>query len=111
MEIALASGMTASGKSSFLEFGSYEKRTTLEQCIEASQYTNRLTGYYADRGAIITTDLHGWVPSGVFPFSVNIACMIVDALIAAEQGVKSIMPQTHCEGHMAQDIAWMMSKW
>jgi len=107
MEIALASGMTASGKSSFLEFGSYEKRTTLEQCIEASQYTNRLTGYYADRGAIITTDLHGWVPSGVFPFSVNIACMIVDSLIAAEQGVKSIMPQTHCAGHMAQDIAWM----
>ncbi len=107
MEIALASGMTASGKSSFLEFGSYEKRTTLEQCFEASQYTNRLTGYYADRGTIITTDLHGWVPSGVFPFSVNIACMIVDSLIAAEQGVKSIMPQTHCEGHMAQDIAWM----
>jgi len=107
MEIALASGMTASGKSSFLEFGSYEKRTTLEQCIEASQYTNRLTGYYADRGAIITTDLHGWVPSGVFPFSVNIACIIIDSLVAAEQGVKSIMPQTHCAGHMAQDIAWM----
>jgi methylaspartate mutase epsilon subunit len=107
MEIALASGMTAAGKSSFLEFGSYEKRTTLEQCFEASQYTNRLAGYYADRRAIITTDLHGWVPSGVFPFSVNIAGMIVDALVAAEQGVKSIVPQTHCVGHMAQDIAWM----
>jgi len=107
MEIALASGMTAAGKSSLFEFGSYEKKTTLEECFERSQYTNRLAGYYTERGTIITTDIHGLVPSGVFPFSVNIACIIVDTLVAAEQGVKSIMPQTHCEGHMAQDIAWM----
>jgi methylaspartate mutase epsilon subunit len=33
--------------------------------------------------------------------------MIVDALIAAEQGVKSIIPLVHCNGHMAQDIAWI----
>ncbi len=107
MEIALASGMTAAGKSSLFEFGSYEKKTTLEECFERSQYTDRLAGYYTERGAIISTDIHGLVPSGVFPFSVNIACIIIDSLVAAEQGVKSIMPQTHCLGHMAQDIAWM----
>jgi methylaspartate mutase epsilon subunit len=107
MEIDLASGMTAAGKSSFLEFGSYEKKRTLEDCIEHSQYTDRLAGYYTDRGAIITTDLHGFVPSGIFPLSVNIACIVVDALIAAEQGVKSIIPLVHCHGHMAQDIAWL----
>jgi methylaspartate mutase epsilon subunit len=107
MEIALASGMTAAGKSSFLEFGSYEKTRTLESCIEHTQYTDRLAGYYADRGVIITTDFHGLVPSGVFPLSVNIACIIADSLIAAEQGVKSIVPQVHCNGHMAQDIAWI----
>ena len=107
MEIALASGMTSAGKSSLFEFGSYEKIRTLAECFERSQYTDRLAGYYTERGAIITTDLHGWIPSGVFPFSVNIASMIIDALVAAEQGVKSIIPLTHCEGHMAQDIAWM----
>ena len=107
MEIALASGMTAAGKSAFLEFGSYEKKRTLEDCMEHTQYTNRLAGYYTERGSIITTDLHGFVPSGVFPMSVNIACLIVDALMAAEQGVKSVVPQLHCNGHMAQDIAWM----
>jgi methylaspartate mutase epsilon subunit len=66
-----------------------------------------LAGYYTDRGAAITTDLHGWVPCGVFPFSVNIATLVIESLMAAEQGVKSIMPLTHCEGHIAQDIAWM----
>jgi methylaspartate mutase epsilon subunit len=106
MEIALASGMTAAGKSAFLEFGSYEKKRTLEDCFENTQYTNRLAGYYTERGAYITTDLHGFVPSGVFPMSMNIACMVVDALMAAEQGVRSIMPQVHFNGHMAQDLAW-----
>jgi len=106
MEIALASGMTAAGKSAFLEFGSYEKKRTLEDCFEATTYTNRLAGYYTERGAIITTDLHGFVPSGVFPMSMNIACMVVDALMAAEQGVRSIMPQVHFNGNMAQDLAW-----
>ena len=107
MEIALASGMTAAGKSSFLEFGSYEKKRTLEDCFEHSQYTDRLAGYYTERGAVITTDLHGFVPSGIFPLSVNIACIVVDALVAAEQGVRSMMPQAHLCGNMAQDIAWM----
>jgi methylaspartate mutase epsilon subunit len=107
MEIALASGMTAAGKSAFLEFGSYEKKRTLADCMEHTQYTNRLAGYYTERGAIITTDLHGFVPSGVFPLSVNIACMIVDALMAAEQGVRSVIPLLHCNGHLAQDIAWL----
>lgn len=107
MEIALASGMTAAGKSSLFEFGSYEKKTTLEECFANSQYTDRLAGYYTERGSVISTDIHGLIPSGVFPFSVNIACIIIDSLVAAEQGVKSIMPQTHCLGNMAQDIAWM----
>ena len=107
MEIALASGMTAAGKSSLFEFGSYEKKTTLEECFGHSQYTDRLAGYYTERGAIISTDIHGLIPSGVFPLSVNIASIIIDSLVAAEQGVRSVIPLLHCNGHMAQDIAWM----
>jgi methylaspartate mutase epsilon subunit len=107
MEIALASGMTSAGKSSLFEFGSYEKKRTLEECFERSQYTDRLAGYYTERGAIISTDIHGFVPSGVFPLSVNIACIIIDSMVAAEQGVRSIIPLLHCNGHMAQDIAWV----
>lgn len=106
-EIAFASGFTGMNPSPFVYFGSYEKKATLEECIESSQYVFRLMGYYAERGPILTTDLHGWLPCGVFPLSVNIATMIADALIAAEQGVKSIIPLVECEGCMAQDMAWI----
>ncbi|MEJ2738432.1 MAG: hypothetical protein P8105_01075, partial [Dehalococcoidia bacterium] len=87
-------------------FGSYEKKATLEECFLNSQYTNRLCGYYADHGVIITTDIHGLIPSFTFPLSVNIATIVIDSLAAAEQGVKSIVPQLHCMGNMAQDIAY-----
>jgi methylaspartate mutase epsilon subunit len=107
MEIALASGMTSAGKSSLFEFGSYEKKRTLEDCFKRSQYTDRLAGYYTERGAVISTDIHGFIPSGTFPLSVNIAGIIIDSLVAAEQGVKSVIPLLHFNGHMAQDLAWL----
>jgi methylaspartate mutase epsilon subunit len=105
-EIAFASGMTAFSAEPFFYFGSYEKTATLEDAIKATQYSYRLMGYYAERGPIITTDLHGWLPNGVFPLSINIVTIIADALIAAEQGVKSIIPLGSFEGYMAQDLAW-----
>jgi methylaspartate mutase epsilon subunit len=107
MEIALASGMTSAGKSSLFEFGSYEKKRTLEDCFKRSQYTDRLAGYYTERGAVISTDIHGFIPSGTFPLSVNIAGIIIDSLVAAEQGVRSVIPLLHFNGHMAQDLAWL----
>jgi len=38
--------------------------------------------------------------------SVDIAGVIVVALLGAEQGIKSIIPRISAFGHMAQDIAW-----
>ncbi|MGD0914844.1 MAG: hypothetical protein ABSB22_00155 [Thermodesulfobacteriota bacterium] len=106
-EIAFASGMTGIAASPFISFGAYEKTCTLEESMAQCQYVQRLVGYYADRGVIITTDNHGWIPTGVFPLSVNLATMIVDALTCAEQGVKSIVPLVHSMGNLAQDLAWI----
>jgi len=107
LDIAFASGMTGAATSPFALFGCYEKNATLEETLASSQYVYRLMGYYAERGPILTTDLHGWLPCGVFPWSVNIATVIVESLMAAEQGVKSIIPLVQCEGNMAQDLAWI----
>jgi methylaspartate mutase epsilon subunit len=104
-EIAFASGMTGMSTGPFISWGAYEKNATLEEVITASMYVQRLMGYYAERGAIITTDLHGWIPTGVQPMTVNLAAMIAEALMAAEQGVKSIVPLVHFMGNMAQDLA------
>jgi methylaspartate mutase epsilon subunit len=105
-EWAIASGMTAAGGGLFLEFGSYEKNKTLAEKIEDHQYRNGLVGRYADRGVILSGDLHGWVPSCTFPLSVNIASHIIEALGAAEQGHRAFTPLVHYQGYMAQDLAW-----
>jgi methylaspartate mutase epsilon subunit len=104
-EIAFASGMTGMSTGPFISWGAYEKNATLEEVIATSMYVQRLMGYYADKGVILTTDLHGWIVTGVQPMTVNLAAMIAEALMAAEQGVKSIVPLVHFMGNMAQDLA------
>jgi len=107
-EIAIASGMTTwGGGIGFLGFGSYSKNMTIRELVERSQNGMRLVGWYADRGVILCTDLHGWLPSAPFPLSVNIVCLIIEAVTAAEQGQKALYPLVHCMGNMAQDMAWI----
>jgi methylaspartate mutase epsilon subunit len=105
-EVAFASGMTAGLQDPLINFGCYEKNSTVEENIRNSQYIYRLVGCYADRGVTITIDLDGMLSHGVFPQSVSIAGVIAVALIAAEQGVKGIIPWANMEGHLGQDIAW-----
>jgi methylaspartate mutase epsilon subunit len=106
-EIAFASGMTAMPNSFFGWIAGYDKKATVEECIETAQYTGRLIGYYADHDVIITTDCHGWLPNFVIPMSVNMATQIIEALISAEQGVKSVFPQVNIQGCLVQDLADM----
>jgi len=105
-EIAFASGMTALPPSIFQLFGNYEKKVTLAECIRDCQYVFRLMGYYTEKGPIITADIHGWNPNAVFPLSIHIATIILNALIGAEQGVKSVIPLIEFQGYIAQDLAW-----
>lgn len=105
-EIAFASGMTAALVDPILTFGWYEKNPTAAECIDHYQYIHRLIGYYAERGVIITVDIDGASANIQFPMSVDLAGVITTALLAAEQGVKSVIPWSYMYGHMAQDIAW-----
>jgi methylaspartate mutase epsilon subunit len=108
MELSIAAGMTASGMEIFPGFGSYSKNTTLEQAILNSQVNNRVCGWYADQGVILSMDLHGWIPSATVPLSINIVGQIIDAISAAEQGVKAFTPLIHFMGNMSQDLAWSL---
>ncbi len=104
-EIAFASGMNAFPNSFFGWIAGYDKKATVEECIETAQYTGRLIGYYADQGVTITTDTHGWLPNFVIPMSVNMATQIIESLISATQGVKSVFCQANIQGCLAQDLA------
>ena len=105
-EIAFAAGVTALPPSMFQLFANYDKRTTLEESIKACQYVFRLMGYYAEKGPIITADLHGWNPNAVFPLSIHMATVILSILIGAEQGARSFIPMVEFQGNIAQDLAW-----
>jgi methylaspartate mutase epsilon subunit len=89
-----------------IDFGCYEKNSTLEQIVRNCQYIWRLMGYYSERGAMITLDIDGMLANGVFPLSVSIAGVVAVALLAARQGVKSIIPWANMQGHIGQDVAW-----
>jgi methylaspartate mutase epsilon subunit len=104
-EIAFASGMTAMPNSFFGWIGGYDKKATVEECIQTAQYLGRLISCYAEKGVIISTDTHGWLPNGVIPMYVNIATQIIEALVSVGQGTKSIVPLMNFQGNMNQDIA------
>src|SRR5512136_369849 len=106
-EISFAAGMTAIAASVFISWAAYEKDASLEQSMRTNQYVHRLIGYYADRGVTISTDNHGWILTGLQPMTVNLATTIIDALMVAEQGGKSITSVVHLMGNMAQDLAWI----
>jgi methylaspartate mutase epsilon subunit len=63
-------------------------------------------GYYAEKGPVITADIHGWNPNAVFPLSIHISTIILTALIGAAQGCKSVIPLIEFQGYIAQDLAW-----
>ena len=104
-EIAFASGMTAMPNSFFGWIAGYDKKATVEECIQTAQYLGRLISCYAEKGVIISTDTHGWLPNGVIPMYVNIATQIIEALVSACQGTKSIVPLMNFQGNINQDIA------
>lgn len=104
-EIAFAAGITAALVDPLVTFSVYEKKPTAAQCIEHYQYIYRLIGYYADSGVMISVDIDGMAGGCAFPLSMCVLANIVGALLAAEQGVRSIMPRSLLYGHMAQDIA------
>jgi methylaspartate mutase epsilon subunit len=106
-EIAFASGMTGVAACPFISWGAYEKTATIEESMITNQYVHRLMGYYADRGVVLSADNHGWIVTGIQPMAVNLATTVADALMCAEQGVRSIISVVHLMGNLAQDLAWI----
>ncbi|MEM3484390.1 MAG: hypothetical protein QXQ64_02720 [Candidatus Bathyarchaeia archaeon] len=106
-EIAFASGMTAALVDPILTFACYEKNFSASECIEHYQYIWRLVGLYAELGVVLCVDFDGPEPTNLqFPAGVRIASIVITSLLAAEQGVKCIMPRVGIYGNLIQDVAW-----
>jgi methylaspartate mutase epsilon subunit len=106
-EIGIAAGYTGTGGAPIISFSQFSADLPLEVAIHNYQYMFRLIGYYEEAGVPIVAEISGGV--GVLtPNSLTHAATIIDALTAAEQGVKNICLMVHTQGNLAQDAAAMI---
>ena len=106
-EIGFAAGHTGGSGCPILAFTQYSRNTPFEVVIDYYQYVYRLMGYYAERGIPMTASITGGFAI-ICPISVLLAGAILDALIAAEQGVKNVNLVVNGQGNVVQDVAGVM---
>jgi methylaspartate mutase epsilon subunit len=83
----------------------YAKSVSLEKSLYDWQYCDRLVGFYEEQGVEINREPFGPLTGTLVPPSMAIVTGIIEALLAAEQGVKNITVGFGQCGNMIQDIA------
>lgn len=83
----------------------YAKSVSLEDTIKYWQYCDRLVGYYEEHGVHINREPFGPLTGTLVPPSISNAVGIIEALLAAEQGVKNITVGYGMGGNVVQDVA------
>jgi len=107
-EIGLAGGHSGYSGGPMISFWNYTKDVPLEKVIGNFQYVNRLMGYYEEHDVPILYCVSGAMPS-VSPPSLMIVPEIIEVLIAAAQGVKHIQLNNWLQGHLIQDLAYILT--
>lgn len=104
-EIIHAAGWTSNEGGGISYNIPYAKSVTLEQSILDWQYCDRLAGYYQEQGIDINREPFGPLTGTLVPPSISNTVAIIEALLAAEQGVKHITLGYGQCGNLTQDVA------
>ncbi|MGI5926538.1 MAG: methylaspartate mutase subunit E, partial [Thermacetogeniaceae bacterium] len=104
-EITLAAGFTDFEGGGISYNIPYAKDVPLERSLAHWQYVDRLCGAYAEQGLIINREMFGPLTGTLVPPCISHAIGIIEALLAAEQGVKSIAIGYGQGGNLYQDTA------
>lgn len=104
-EITLAGGFTSYEGGGISYNIPYAKNVSLEKTIRDWMYVDRLVGWYQDRGITINREPFGPLTGTLVPPCVSHAVAIIEALLAAEQGVKSLSVGYGQLGNLVQDVA------
>ncbi len=104
-EIIHAAGWTSNEGGGISYNIPYAKSVPLEVSIKNWQYVDRLVGYYEERGIRINREPFGPLTGTLVPPSISNTVMIIEALLAAEQGVKNITVGYGMGGNLVQDVA------
>ncbi len=83
----------------------YAKKVSLEDTIRDWQYVDRLIGYYQEQGVDINREPFGPLTGTLVPPAVSHVVAILEALLAAEQGVKYLTLGYGQNGNLVQDVA------
>ena len=104
-EIAYAGGFTSYEGGGISYNLPYCKNVPMERTIRDWQYVDRLTGLYEEMGVSINREPYGPLTGTLVPPCISHAIAVVEALLAAEQGVKNITVGYGQCGNLVQDIA------
>ena len=104
-EISYAGGFTSYEGGGISYNIPYAKNVDLEKTIRDWQYVDRLTGYYEEAGVMINREPFGPLTGTLVPPCVSHAVAIIEALLAAEQGVRNITVGYGQCGNLLQDVA------
>ena len=104
-EITLAGGFTDFEGGGISYNLPYAKKISLENTIKYWQYIDRLVGFYGENGVNINREHFGPLTGTLVPPAISHSVSIIEALLAAEQGVKYISLGYGQNGNLRQDIA------
>lgn len=104
-EIITASGWTSNEGGGISYNIPYAKSVSMEQTIRDWQYCDRLAGWYGEQGIELNREPFGPLTGTLVPPSISNTVAILEALLAAEQGVKNVTVGYGQCGNMVQDIA------
>ncbi len=83
----------------------YAKNVPMEKTIRDWQYVDRLTGIYEEAGVSINREPYGPLTGTLVPPCISHSVAIIEALLAAEQGVRNITVGYGQCGNLVQDVA------
>ena len=104
-EITMAGGFTSYEGGGISYNLPYCKNVPMERTIRDWQYVDRLTGEYEAMGVSINREPFGPLTGTLVPPCISHAVAVIEALLAAEQGVKNITVGYGQCGNLVQDIA------
>ncbi|AKA71452.1 methylaspartate mutase subunit E [Clostridium scatologenes] len=104
-EIIHAAGWTSNEGGGISYNVPYAKSVSIEKSLLDWQYCDRLVGYYEEQGISINREPFGPLTGTLVPPSTSNTVAIIEALLAAEQGVKNITVGYGQCGNLVQDVA------
>jgi methylaspartate mutase epsilon subunit len=104
-EIGYASGFSGYLGSGLAYTVSYTKETSLEEGIRNYQYLDRLAALYLEHGVELHRRQPGFLTGTNIPPCIAIITCIIDALLAANQGVRHYGLELGQTLHLVQDAA------